>query len=197
MTTRMIVTPHALTQWNVEGRIQGHADVPLNETGRAMADALASRIQNEGVAAVYASDLCRAVQTAQPSADLLGLDVRQDMRLREGRSVGCEPQDKYPLLPFPREREFPEDVLERMVAALSEIGEANRGRTVLVVSHAGALGLFFGLLLAQTGWTGPRYMSRRTAVNVANFNGRGFWCESLNDDRHLQGLGGNLHANRG
>lgn len=146
---------------------------------------------------MYASDLSRAVQTAEPAADRLGLQVIQDMRLREGRSVGYEPQDEYPLLPFPVEREFPADVLRRMWEALSEIGAANTGRTVLVVSHAGALGLFFGALLAAVGWAGQPYLSRRTAVNVVNFTDGRFSCQSLNDDRHLRDLAGDLHANRG
>lgn len=76
---------HGETQWNADGRVQGHQDVPLSPRGvgqafRVAERLAASRLMFEGL---YASDLERARETAGPIAAVLGLEVRIDPRLRE------------------------------------------------------------------------------------------------------------------
>jgi glucosyl-3-phosphoglycerate phosphatase len=84
---RVLVWRHGRTRWNVEHRFQGQSDPPLDEVGRAQAVAAARLLAAYAPAAVVSSDLRRAVQTADPLADLLGLPVQLDARLRE-RSLG-------------------------------------------------------------------------------------------------------------
>lgn len=76
---------HGQTDWNKEGRIQGHLDVPLNETGRAQARALGPVLQRLGVQAFVTSDLSRAYDTAAIAAGtyLENATVIRDPRLRE------------------------------------------------------------------------------------------------------------------
>lgn len=83
MTMHLILVSHALTQWNVEGRIQGHTDVSLNGLGREMAEQPALRQVPEPLHAVYTSDLLRAVQTAVPTAEQKSLSIRQSICLNE------------------------------------------------------------------------------------------------------------------
>jgi broad specificity phosphatase PhoE len=45
MTTRLILVRHGETDWNVEGRYQGQADLPLNEWGREQAKLLTERLR--------------------------------------------------------------------------------------------------------------------------------------------------------
>lgn len=70
---------HGETAWTAESRLQGQLDIPLNALGRAQAAKLAAALRDEGLVAVYASDLGRAWQTAQP----LGLPLVADAGLRE------------------------------------------------------------------------------------------------------------------
>src|SRR5258708_25538799 len=65
--TTFVFVRHGETAWNVEGRIQGHLDIPLNHLGGAQAEALGKRLVREQFDAVYSSDLVRAFHTARPT----------------------------------------------------------------------------------------------------------------------------------
>jgi len=62
--TRIVAIRHGETDWNTGARLQGQLDVPLNPLGRLQAQRLADALQHEGLEAVIASDLGRAVDTA-------------------------------------------------------------------------------------------------------------------------------------
>ena len=85
MTTLLLVR-HGETDWNRDGRWQGHSDTHLNDLGREQARRLAGDLHDVDV--VYSSDLARAKETAEILAGELGLPVRLDARLRE-RSFGA------------------------------------------------------------------------------------------------------------
>ncbi|MFY9579907.1 MAG: histidine phosphatase family protein [Gaiellaceae bacterium] len=149
--TTLILARHGETDWNRDGRFQGHADPPLNDRGREQARALADAVAGERIEAIYASDLRRAHETAQIVAARKGLDVVVDPDLRE-RDVGewsgltlSEIEDRFPdeLRSFREEGasigESREALSERVVAAVRRIAEAHPGGQVLVVTHGGAL----------------------------------------------------------
>jgi 2,3-bisphosphoglycerate-dependent phosphoglycerate mutase len=79
---------HGETDWNREGRLQGHTDTELNLTGLAQAEALARRLRPHRLDAVLSSDLSRALTTARIIAEALGLPLTSDPGLRE-TSVGA------------------------------------------------------------------------------------------------------------
>ncbi|MBN1218692.1 MAG: histidine phosphatase family protein [Anaerolineae bacterium] len=82
MTTIYMVR-HGQTPWNVGGRYQGQLDPPLTEKGRQQARTTATRLASLGFDAIYSSDLARARQTAEALADVTGLPIHLDPRLRE------------------------------------------------------------------------------------------------------------------
>jgi len=185
LVTRVILVTHALTQWNIENRIQGHTDVPLNREGRTMAEALALRLRYEDIHAVYTSDLSRALQTAEPLARDKALSIHQDMRLREGRSILQERSDTYPMLTFPVEVETESIVLVRMMEVMGDIGEAHAGQTVLVVSHGAAVEIFISHLLDLNPDGRLDYRNIRMAINRLAFENKQWRCLDLNDATHL------------
>jgi broad specificity phosphatase PhoE len=76
---------HGETDWNREGRLQGHTDVPLNALGLAQAEALARRLSAYGLEAVVSSDLLRAATTGRIVAEALGVPLFVEPLLRETR----------------------------------------------------------------------------------------------------------------
>lgn len=80
---RLILIRHAETDWNLEGRWQGQADVPLNVSGLKQAERMAKTTARLGLTALYSSDLRRATQTAEAIARQTGLAIQFDPRLRE------------------------------------------------------------------------------------------------------------------
>jgi broad specificity phosphatase PhoE len=151
-TTRILLARHGETEWNRLGRWQGHADPPLNETGRDQAAALAEQLQGDGIAAVYSSDLRRASETARIVADRLGLAVTEDRALREidvGSWSGLtreQVRERYPE-GFARwlegeighDGETREELSQRVVGAVERIASTHQGEHVLVVTHGGAI----------------------------------------------------------
>ncbi len=74
---------HGETDWNREGRLQGHTDTPLNATGLAQAQVLGETLRTHRLDAVVSSDLSRARTTARIVAETLGLPLFTDAGLRE------------------------------------------------------------------------------------------------------------------
>jgi 2,3-bisphosphoglycerate-dependent phosphoglycerate mutase len=74
---------HGETDWNREGRLQGHTDLPLNNTGIDQARLLGEKLRPHRLEAVVSSDLARARSTAEIVADALGIPLWTDCGLRE------------------------------------------------------------------------------------------------------------------
>src|SRR3569623_193897 len=81
--TELLLVRHGETDWNAEGRLQGHTDRPLNDHGRRQAKEVAERLAGEGADAIYASDLLRAKETAEIVGERRGVPVVVDADLRE------------------------------------------------------------------------------------------------------------------
>lgn len=71
--TRIILTRHGQTLWNIEGRVQGSLDSPLTEKGILQARSLALRLKDEGINHIYTSDSLRAINTAEEIRKGIGL----------------------------------------------------------------------------------------------------------------------------
>ncbi len=74
---------HGKTDWNVQYRLQGSADIPLNENGRALARQTAAALRQIPFDAVYTSPLSRARETAEIIAEGRGIPVILEDDLRE------------------------------------------------------------------------------------------------------------------
>jgi 2,3-bisphosphoglycerate-dependent phosphoglycerate mutase len=172
----------------------GDLDPPLSIPGRRQADLLGRRLAAARVAAVWASDLVRARETAEIAAAYLpDVMVAQDLRLREVTThwaVGevppeppePRPEDYYPYL------EPPEEVIERTQAVVLDIARELEARGKLrgaAVTHAALIGIYAAHLL------GTRYgmpiLPQYTSVTVLRVKGERVVLQSLADIAHRVG----------
>ncbi len=140
----LLLARHGETDWNREGRWQGHADVALNDRGREQARELAARLVDEPFDVIYASDLRRAHETALIIAEQKRMQVVTDAGLREidvGRWSGLTPDEIARCFPgmATHDGETDEQHLARVVGAFRRIATREIGRRVLVVSHGKTL----------------------------------------------------------
>jgi probable phosphoglycerate mutase len=80
---RLIVWRHGRTEWNLDGRTQGQADIPLDEVGLGQARAAAARLASLRPVRIVSSDLQRASMTAAELSRLTGVEIEYDESLRE------------------------------------------------------------------------------------------------------------------
>jgi alpha-ribazole phosphatase/probable phosphoglycerate mutase len=136
--------PHSTTVDNEAKRASGWNDVDLSEKGVQQADELAERNTDRNLAAIFCSDLQRAVKSAVPSSDQLHIPIYVDKRLRECDygSFTQQPSDVVAAKklnriskPFP-EGESYEQVMLRMKSFLDWLKQAGfEGKTVLIIGH--------------------------------------------------------------
>ena len=162
---RLLLLRHGQTAWNLEGRVQGQIDVPLDETGLVQAEKVASVIAAMRPAFVRSSDLSRASVTAARVAEASGVDLTTDVRFREfdlGERAGVRLVDyeasnpdefaafrsgRYDVVPGGESRE---DVVARFVPALDEaFADVPPAELGVVVAHGAALKTS---LAAWLGW---------------------------------------------
>ena len=151
---RLYLLRHGQTEWNIEGKIQGKTDIPLNETGLRQARCLAEGMREREISAVYSSPLLRAAQTAEILAEEKGLSVsvlpelrEVDFGLWEGRSwteVDAEFHEDFrrweenPAEYMPTGGESRESCRERCRAAMEQI-LAGTVTDAAIVAHGGIL----------------------------------------------------------
>lgn len=83
MANTIILWRHGQTDWNVANKFQGHTDIPLNSVGEYQVTHAARMVAEMKPTAIIASDLIRAQKTAQALADINGMTINIDARLRE------------------------------------------------------------------------------------------------------------------
>jgi broad specificity phosphatase PhoE len=205
---RILLVRHGQSEGNAARRFGGHTPTPLSALGRRQAEATARALAAESVAAIYSSDLLRAVETAAPLARALNLEITQTDAFRE-RSVGHmegltfeEAAQKFPeeyaaLLRTDFDRvllggESYRQLLDRAARELDRVVAANRGNTIAVFSHAGTICILALHLMGALDAPELRPVWLGTAnCGIARIQLRtdGFVrVSAINDTRHLASL---------
>ena len=199
LMTRVLVVRHGETDWNLHGRMQGWAPVPLNRTGREQADAVGRYLAREyDVDRVVASDLHRARETTEHVTAHVDAPVTYDRAWRErhlGVYQGLEYEDvveRFPAFALgetgidaadrtPESGESLLDVRERVVGAWESLVDDtaepdaaadDEWETVLVVAHGGPIHLLLGHLKGMDARASLREHSQSNcAVNEVRVGG--------------------------
>ncbi|HWE29582.1 MAG TPA: histidine phosphatase family protein [Polyangia bacterium] len=204
----ILLLRHGQSEGNEGGRFGGHGPTPLTALGRRQAEATARVLAAEGgLSAIFASDLPRAMQTAQPIVTATGIAMRTTPALRE-RAVGvftgmtfAEAEAAHP--------EIFRAMMQRDPDACPPEGESSRARLAhvgaffdetierfgvagraLFVSHAFTLNLLLRRVVGLAESPTVFFRTDNCALHRLRRSPAGFWnVEALNDRRHLVGVG--------
>lgn len=188
MKTYIALVRHGVTDWNYDGRAQGHANIPLNAEGEWQAEALAARMATERWDAVYSSDLARARATAEAVCRRTGHTLITDERLRErwmGPAEGMTAIERDALWPGRPLGAIPgvesdEELGRRGEAIIKEIARRHPGQRIIVVAHGALINHF----LQRTAGAASS-ISRNTGISPVVWDGQAFRLAGEHDYRHL------------
>ena len=201
--TRLIVVRHGETAWNVDTRIQGHLDIPLNATGLWQARQLGDALAGEAISAIYTSDLLRARKTAQAVADATGAALVDEPGLRErafgsfqGRTF-AEVETEHPEQARrwrQRDPDYAPDggeslrvLRERVVDTTHRLAARHPGELVLLVTHGGVLDVLYRAATRQDIQAPRTWQLGNAAINRLLWtHGHGLSLVGWADTQHLE-----------
>lgn len=201
--TRIIAIRHGETSWNVDARIQGHLDIPLNDIGQWQAQRAGQALAHEPLAAIYSSDLQRALVTAQAVGAATNCAVQPDTGLRERCFGSFEGRTFLDI-----EAELPEQALRwrkrdpdfvpadggeslhmlrgRIQHTVDRLAAQHLGEQIALVAHGGVMDILYRLATRQ-GLQAPRsWELGNAAINRLLWTPEGLTLVGWGDTRHLQ-----------
>ena len=202
MDTLLYLVRHGITKWNDERRYQGQRDLPLSDARRLQAEKVARRFQGVEIAAVYSSDLARAMDTAHFIGKTHGLPViplgelrEIDVGMWEGKSFEELRHTERELLehrlsdivnnPIPGGESYAQ-LRDRVIPKFTELISIHRGSSICIVSHSGPLKLIICHALGMEPYGRLRFELANAGVSAVACTGdmRIRVC-FLNDTCHL------------
>ena len=199
--TRILAIRHGETAWNVDTRIQGHLNIPLNDTGHWQAERLGQALAGEEIAAIYASDLSRAHETALYVGRATGVPVVAELGLRErgfGEFEGRTFAEIALALPDQAERWRKRDpafapsggesllqVQERVLATVNRLAKQHPGELIVMVGHGGVMDVLYRAATRLDLQAARTWLLGNTAVNRLLWTPEGLSLVGWSDTQHL------------
>jgi len=200
--TRIIAIRHGETAWNVDTRIQGQLDIPLNDTGRWQAERLARALAaREAIDVVYTSDLLRAWETARPVAEATGAPLHTDEGLRErgfGSFQGKTFTEIEAAMPEEARRWRQRDpfwappggeslttMRRRVIETLHVLASRHVGEQIVMVAHGGVMDVLYRAATGQELQAPRTWQLGNTAVNRLLWSPEGLSLVGWSDTSHL------------
>lgn len=184
--TKICVTRHGETDWNIAGILQGWIDVPLNDTGRRQASELAVTLADSGFSRIWSSPLQRASETAEIVANTWRLpppSLHEGLKERSFGDIQGKPKGELsishpglyqeiirrnPACHFDQ-GETPDHFADRVLDALRDIGQEHPGGRVLVITHGWVMDVITRHI---------KHLPRTTVLNMKRKNGESLWVET-------------------
>lgn len=155
----LYIVRHGETDWNKERKVQGAADIPLNEYGIHLAEETAVGLKDIRFDAAYSSPLVRAKKTAEVILEGRNIEIKEDKRIQEisfgsyeGMCISGEhmapESDKFNKFFVDTENYIPGDggetvgqLMERTGVFLQELckNELLADKRILVATHGAAM----------------------------------------------------------
>ena len=201
--TRVILCRHGETDWHIARRLPS-PEVALNERGRAQAHALATRLNEEEISAIFSSTLKRAQETAEIIGVKLGLiphlieelkdwDYGDWRGLLERERKERDPELYRLWLKSPHEAHFSHgeslaEVGKRVLTSLVAILESHREDTVLIVAHDAVCRVILCSLLDLDDSHHRQFTQEIASLSIFQRDDSRIIIETVNDTCHLRPL---------
>jgi alpha-ribazole phosphatase/probable phosphoglycerate mutase len=198
------IVRHGETEWNAQGRIQGHTDISMSDKGRQQARTLARRLSQVSFDVAYSSDMSRTRETAEIILGESRIPLHTTPQLREynkGVFEGLTVHEyarKYPELYqaslvndldfAPIGGETIRQTTVRMTQFADELKERHLEDTVLIVGHGGSLRSFMVALLALPPEANWKFVMGNCSVSIIRTYPDNAVLHLYNDTSHLDGL---------
>ncbi len=205
MPQKIIIVRHGETQYNVDRRLQGWTDVPLNENGHHQAKKVAERLADEKIEAIYSSDHKRAHSTSQHIAAKHNLTPKKRKALREDMMGVLEGWQWETEVDLDKQRLWDERIKARenhnihwkehageslhehtlrVQKLIREIEKKHPKGTIIIVSHGGTINRIMEICGFKN--ISHDYISyKNTSVTILTRQGSKYKLDLHNDTSHL------------
>lgn len=190
--TKLFLTRHGETEWNIEGRMQGWKDSPLTELGTKQGEWLRDRMKDTKIDVIYTSPTGRAYITSEIIRGDRDIEIVSDDGLKEialGRWEGLSQDDiqKKDIMNYFNFWNVPSkyvttfkaetfnEVMERSYTSISNILRKEKGKNILIVTHTVTLKAYLCKLQnreVDTLWDPP--FIKQTSLTEIEFDEEGF-----------------------
>lgn len=202
--TKVYLVRHGQTEWNKSLRFRGRIDISLNEGGCREAEAIAEAMKDKDIDAIFASPLRRSIETAQPAAKLLGLEIVPDPGFIDisygdwegltSNTVKERYKDQYTqwkespdLVRFPGGENL-QEVRERSFRAFKGVVGENSGRSILIIPHRVINKVLICAILGISNSHFWKIKQDTGCINLIEYSRDGFILSAMNDTCHLRGI---------
>lgn len=204
MITTLYLIRHGETDWNLNGRWQGHVDIPLNEVGYTQAELVAQRLRHERVHIdfLYSSDLARAYQTAWAIGEAINKPAELLPALREidlgtwGGLTRDEIKQRYPVefTLLDQGQDVPRGGAETLAALRKRVVEViealigqHHGEQLMFVTHGGPIRMLLAHASGEPDANKmPFHHIGNTSISVVRYQAGSWEIVRVNDMQHLQ-----------
>ena len=202
---RWLIVRHGETEWNAQGRVQGHTDVGLSELGVLQGQAICARLAGVEIDIAYSSVLRRSAETARQILGQREVQLRTTDQLREynkGIFEGLTPEEtghRYPQLYAasqvndldfaPPGGENIRQASARIADFISGMKARHHDDNVLIVGHGGTLRAAFVALMELPLEANWRFAMANCGLSMVDIFPDNAVLRLFNDTSHLDGLG--------
>lgn len=141
---KIYVTRHGQTDWNVQGKTQGRADIELNEIGIKQAKQTKEELKNVDIDLIICSTLKRAKKTAEIINEGRNIPIIFDDQIMErdfgefeGEKIKFDKFWDYNVNPNYQKAESIPEIMSRISNFLDKLKEEYKDKNILLVTHGG------------------------------------------------------------
>lgn len=171
----LYIVRHGQTDWNNLDKIQGVADVPLNDIGRAQANIAADRLARFNFEYIVSSNLSRATETANIIGNKLNLRVEYNARLREYDFGNLTGRNRADISPDTLKSFFTaptsfgaEQFADAFARAGNFLESVDYDKNTLVVTHGGVINFMLCYLEDKNNFNPYSYLDKCLNTHIDN-----------------------------